>query len=527
MKYANFALSLIALSSVNLGLSAPVWAVDCPSLASTSAVSHISWGIDLSNTRHQPNTKIVKDNVGLLQLAWVFALDGDGPHSYPLVSADSIFVGDTDGRLHALDRDSGCSRWVFQADAEVRSAIVPGTIKTESGDVAALFFGTFKGSVYAIQADSGELLWQIVTDPHIAATVTGTPLFYNNVLYVPVSSYEVILAAIPFYGCCDFRGSMLALNATNGERIWQRFTVEEQPEALTDNWLWPDKYGPSGAPVWSAPTLDLERNLLLFGSGENYSDPPTDGSDTIFALHMATGEVAWKHQFTAGDAWNAGCNDWFDNNCPTVTGPDLDFGAPPIVVEAGAQDIVLAGQKSANIFAMNAANGELLWERRLGRGGMLGGIHWGIAAHLEAGLVFIPVSDRETGASEFKPQPGVHALEIASGETRWFTPNGGNCTEVKENCHDGMSAAVISTPELLFAGGLDGWVHAMDIRNGEKLWSFDTWQDYVAINGLEVSGGAIDVHGPLVMDDLLIVTSGYAGFGQGGGNALLVFKLPQ
>ena len=242
---------------------------------------------------------------------------------------------------------------------------------------------------------------------------------------------------------------------------------------------------------------------------------------------MATGAVNWVHQFTEGDAWNAGCNDWFDSNCPEANGPDLDFGAPPIIIENGDEDIILAGQKSANVFAMRANDGTLLWEQRLGRGGMLGGIHWGIAANPDAGLVFIPMNDRVMGTSEFKPEPGVHALDIKSGESRWFVANGGNCTEQKENCHDGMSAAVISTPDLVFAGSLDGWIYALASTTGEKRWSYDTWQSYTAVNGVETNGAAIDTHGPLVFDDLLIVTSGYGGFGQGGGNALLVFKLPR
>lgn len=174
---------------------------------------------------------------------------------------------------------------------------------------------------------------------------------------------------------------------------------------------------------------------------------------------------------------------------------------------------------------MDADNGNLLWQRRLGRGGMLGGIHWGIAVNPAAGLVFIPVSDRITGTSDIKPQPGVHALDVRSGETRWFTPNAGTCVADKENCHEGMSAAVMSTRDFLFVGGLDGWLHALDANTGDKVWSYDTWQSYATVNGLEATGGAIDVHGPLVIDDLLIVSSGYSGFGQGGGNALVVFKL--
>lgn len=529
-----FKLSPVVLLAVSM-ISPSAWSLDCLSEANPADMSHMAWGGDVGNTRHQTRTTITAANVDELALAWVFAMDDDSPHSYPLVSEDTLYIGDTDGRLHALDRETGCTRWVYQADDEIRSAIVPGTLTINNTAVASLFFGTFEGTVFAIRADNGAPLWQMQADPHSAALITGTPLFHNDVLYVPVSSYEVIMAAMPWYGCCTFRGSVLALNATSGEIIWQTYTVADEPTPTTNNLLFPDKKGPSGAPVWSSPTLDLKRGHLLFGSGENYSDPPTEGSDAIWALDMATGAVVWRNQFTEGDAWNASCNLWIDSNCPAADGPDFDFGAPPILLPAQSMgsvqnppvDIVLAGQKSANVFAMDASDGKLLWETRLGRGGMLGGIHWGIAANPQAGLIFVPMNDRITGEAAEPPQPGLYALDAATGATQWFSANGGHCTEDKDSCHDGLSAAIISTPELVFAGGLDGWIQAYDMRNGKALWRYDTWRTYQAVNGGEAQGGAIDVHGPLVVDNLMIVTSGYAGFGQAGGNALLVFKLPR
>ncbi len=484
--------------------------------------SHQSWGIDNSNTRYQPRSQIRPDNVQRLQLAWAFALDSQSPHSYPLLSADTLFIGDADGSLYALDRNTGCQRWRFAADDEIRSAVVPGRITRARGEaVDALFFGTREGTAYAVNAANGELLWQIEADPHPFALVTGTPLFHDNVLYIPVSSYEVIIAAMPFYGCCTFRGSLLAVDAVDGSELWRTYTVEQEPRPLTDNWLLPDKKGPSGVPVWSAPTLDTERGLLLFGSGENYSDPPTSGSDAITALDMRSGKQVWQRQFTEGDAWNAGCNSWFDSNCPEANGPDLDFGAPPILFG----DRVFAGQKSAGVFAMNARDGALIWEQRLGRGGMLGGIHWGMALHPASRLLVVPISDRATGPDQNKPQPGLFALDLADGELRWRYDNLGTCTEAKENCHEGMSAAVILNDSLVFAGGLDGWLHAFDLQQGNKLWSADTWRSFDSVNGKPAAGGAIDVHGPLILDDLLIVSSGYEGFGQGGGNTLLVYRL--
>ena len=89
---------------------------------------------------------------------------------------------------------------------------------------------------------------------------------------------------------------------------------------------------PSGAPVWGAPTLDEKRDLVFFGTGQNYSHPTTDTSDAVFALDATTGERRWVRQFTAGDAYNLSC-DIVPGlpNCPDPPGPDLDFGAPPIL----------------------------------------------------------------------------------------------------------------------------------------------------------------------------------------------------
>jgi polyvinyl alcohol dehydrogenase (cytochrome) len=81
----------------------------------------------------------------------------------------------------------------------------------------------------------------------------------------------------------------------------------------------------------------------------------------------------------------------------------------------------------------------------------------------------------------------------------------------------------------VFVGGLDGVMHAFAAATGEELWNFSTWRDFDTVNTLdgnaEASGGSIDVHGPLLAQDLMIVQSGYGTFGQKGGNALLVFKL--
>jgi polyvinyl alcohol dehydrogenase (cytochrome) len=321
---------------------------------------------------------------------------------------------------------------------------------------------------------------------------------------------------------------VVALDAATGGEIWRRYTIDQPAEVTDTRWFFIDEKGPSGAPVWQAPAVDTHRGLLYFATGENYSDPATDTSDSVFAVNLHDGSVRWHRQFTPDDAWNSACGaGWLDANCPEADGPDYDFGAPPLLARSAyGQDILLAGQKSGMVFAMNPDTGELLWQRRVGRGGKLGGIHWGMAVNEKLGLLFVPVSDRGTGGAHESgdPDPGLHALSIHDGSTRWSAAEGDNCAG-REGCYPGVSAAVTATADLIFAGGLDGRLHAFDAGSGENLWTHDSWRTYESVNGVETEGGPFDVHGPMVFGDMLIVSAGYATFGQKAGNALLAFRL--
>ncbi len=506
-------------------------AAECAKEADVAAFSSNGWGIDPLNRRFQPDSEINAANVATLELAWAFGLDdSSSPHSYPLVTDDTVFIGTESGNLYALERASGCTRWRFEADSNIRTAIIQGTVKIDGEDRTLLFFGTFGARAYAVDAQTGEPVWEKLMDPHRFSTLTGTPAFHEGRLYVPVSAYEVIAAAAPVYGCCDFRGSVAALDAATGEEIWRRYSVDQPAQVTGTRWFFIDEKGPSGAPVWQAPAVDAERGLLYFATGENYSDPATDTSDSVFAVNIADGTVRWHRQFTEGDAWNAACGaGWLGVNCPEADGPDYDFGAPPILARTfSGQDILLAGQKSSMVYAMAPDTGELIWEQRVGRGGKLGGIHWGMAVQESLGLLFVPVSDRgRAGPHEGDNEParGLHALNLHDGSVRWSVPELGNCDD-RDGCFPGLSAAVLATEDLVIAGGLDGSLNAYAVESGERLWQTDTWQPYTAVNGVETHGGPLDVHGPLIVDDMLFITSGYQSFGQAAGNAFLAFKLP-
>lgn len=541
---------LVPALCLSLTVSAAAHA-DCSNTNSTASANFETsgWGNSPRNTRYSASSTITASNVGQLELAWSFALEGgQRPHSYPVLSDDTLFLGTQSGALVALDRATGCTRWTYRTNNDIRSGITAGVIHTSLGSnthpTPTLFFGTGNGELEAVEAVTGKLIWQIDARDHPAQFITGTPIFHEGRLYVPLSSREVGLAMSPLYGCCTSRGAVAAYDATTGQQIWRTHSIAEAPTVTGRRWLFIKQWGPSGAPVWSAPTIDTERNQLLFGSGENYSSPASLGSDSITALNLDTGERLWSQQYTSGDSFNMACTmDMEHPNCPTENGPDLDFGAPPIVARLnkndGTHDVIIAGQKSGDVHAIDPQTGVRLWSVNIGRGGYLGGVHWGMASDEAKGLVYAPISDilNVSPGSEGEQAPGMSAIDINTGKVRWQAPSEDNCAphdskntaeDEGGKCKNGYSAAPVANAELVFVGGLDGVLHALSSSTGAELWRFDSWRDYNAVNAtdeLTATGGAIDVHGPILAGDQMFVQSGYGSFGQQGGNALLAFKV--
>jgi len=64
-------------------------------------------------------------------------------------------------------------------------------------------------------------------------------------------------------------------------------------------------YGPSGAGIWSTPTLDAKRGVLYVTTGDNYSHPNTRTSDAVVALEIKTGKIVWSRQTLPADVYNS------------------------------------------------------------------------------------------------------------------------------------------------------------------------------------------------------------------------------
>ncbi|MFK8049703.1 MAG: PQQ-binding-like beta-propeller repeat protein [Halioglobus sp.] len=494
------------------------------------------WGIDNKNHRFisESDAGISPTTLNQLRVKWVFALpDTDTPHTQPFITPDTVFIGDEPGMVYALDRETGCEKWRFDADTTVRTALRYVPFEHHGKAENILTFGTAGGEVFGIDPRTGKQQWRIRADEHPKTMVTGSSIDHQGVIFQPVSSWEAAWAVNPFYSCCSFRSSVIALNPIDGSILWRSYMIKEEPRLVKENLLWPDHYGPSGAPVWSQPTLDVKRNRLYVGTGENYSSPSTDTSDAIVALDLTTGEMLWHQQFLASDAWNVACESPLDSNCPDERGVDLDFGAPPILVTVNGRDFILAGQKNGAVYALDPdQKGKLLWQQKPGTGGKLGGIHFSMGVDEKRGVVYVPISDRPVemlGKNPAgKPNPSLHAYDIASGKNLWSTPAPNSCFDDDgksiENCHQGLSAAITITENLVFAPALDGYIRVFDAHKGNQLWEFDARGSFDAVNAKKASGGAIDLGGVYMNKGQLFVQAGYGTLGQIAGNAFIVLE---
>jgi polyvinyl alcohol dehydrogenase (cytochrome) len=479
----------------------------------------IGWGRD--NARFVPGqvAGLPKAEVPRLALQWAFAYPAaNRARSQPMVAWGTLFVGSQDGTIYAFDPETGCTRWTTRLVAEVRTAIVADPVTKR------LYFGDLLGRAHALDAMTGKPLWSTKASDHASATITGTPTLGGGLLYVPVSSLEVVEASDTKYACCTFRGSVLALDPATGAEVWRAYTAgppTDQGKTRQGARI----LGPSGAPVWSSPTYDARTQRVYFGSGENYSSPADENSDAVFAVDARTGTRVWRTQLTPHDAWNVGCM-LGNDSCPKENGPDFDVAASALLIPlAGDQRILVVGQKSGEAWGIDPDTGKIRWNQRLGHGGTQGGVHFGMAA--EGPRVFVPINDmadtHDARVYDAKLRgTGLHAIDAATGHEFWYANPADNCAG-KQFCDPGISAAVTAVPGVVFAGNLDGMFRAYDSETGAVLWQTDTTRPVKTIDGRIGNGGSMSGSGPAVWKGRVFVNSGYGIYSHMAGNVLLVY----
>jgi len=497
----------------------------------------IGWGADIENTRLQPGKTagLKKDDVPKLKLKWAFGVpNATAMWGQPAIAGGRLFVGSDNAVVYSLNAKSGCVFWSFQASAAVRTAISVGPVTGQAGARYAAYFGDLNCVVYAVNAETGMLLWKHQADPHSLARITGAPALYRGRLYVPVTGYEEAVAANPKYECCTFQGSVVAYDASTGAQIWKASTIAAPLTRTKTTSQGTQLWGPAGAGVWSAPTIDVRTNSLYVATGDAFTAPAAPTSDAIVAFDLNTGHLKWARQMTPDDAYIYGCGGARQSEtCPPTQGPDFDFGASPILrTLPNGRRVLTAGQKSGVAWGVDPDNeGAVLWEHRIGQGGVTGGIEWGGAADEQ--VVYYTNNDARLGAAA----GGLAAIRLASGERLWLTKppltpacqqaaaaGGGRGRGGAPGCSPGQPAAPTLIPGVVFAASVDGVMRAYDTQDGHVIWEINTVRSFPTVNGVEGKGGAINGPGPVVVDGILYVTSGYGTVGGGvAGNVLLAF----
>ncbi len=474
------------------------------------------WGVDLANTRFQPFPGLTAEQVPALKLRWAFGFPNTtSTFGQPTIAGGRLFLGSEDGTVYSLDARTGCIYWTYKAAATVRTAI------SIDASLNAIYFGDVKANAYRVDAASGMLVWKVPVDKHPFARVTGAPKLHAGRLCVPVSSIEEIPGGNAKYPCCTFRGSVAALETGTGKQIWKTYAIPDPPQSTRVNSKGTQMSGPAGAAIWSSPTIDLERKAIYVATGNAYSDPPVRYTDAILSLDMETGSLQWARQMTEGDGWNFNCLNPNRFSCPEHEGPDLDFGSSPILrTAAPGKRLLLVGQKSGMLHAIDPdAQGKIVWQVRIGKGGALGGIEWGSAADDQA--VYAALSDIEGAHPE--QGGGLFAIRISTGEKIWYAaPPRPPCLG-KPGCTAAQMAPVTVIPNVVFSGSMDGHLRAYSTAEGKLLWDFDTLRSYETVNGIKAGGGSLNATGPTVAGGMLYVNSGYGQLGGMPGNALLAF----
>jgi polyvinyl alcohol dehydrogenase (cytochrome) len=490
------------------------------------------WSPTSENARYQPRQAagLTVAQIPKLKLKWAYGFDGDvNAIGAPSVVGRYLFTGSAGGAVQALDTATGCVHWMFQADGPVRSAILVVPVDNNSRRYAVLF-SDLTGWYYALDAANGKLLWKKRIEAHESVRLTGAGTVYRDIVYIPAASWEETRSSNADYPCCTFRGSVSALRIKDGSQVWKTYTIEEEPRQRGNLPGGIGQWGPSGAGVWSSPTLDVKRGALYITTGDNFSSPATTMSDAVVALDMKTGRILWSRQVTPDDIFSGACTTK-PGGCP---GPDFDFGSSAILQRLpNGRELLFAGQKSGVVYALDPdRKGEIVWQVRVGKGSTNGGVQWGMASDGEK--LYVQVSDVVrvrpanadpndpiTAVLDPKAGGGLTALRLENGEKVWYAPPA--ACPPRPNCSPAQPGAVSAVAGAVFSGSLDGHIRAYSTDDGRVLWDFDTVRSYETVNGVKANGGALDGAGPVIAGGMVFVNSGYSRFGGQPGNVLLAF----
>jgi polyvinyl alcohol dehydrogenase (cytochrome) len=471
-------------------------------LDANAQVDWPQFGQNNSNTSgNHLETAISPTTVANLKKKWKFTTEGD-VSARPAVVDGVVYFPDWGGYLWAVNAKTGKAIWGKKVETYAgkgySSAFARATPAVRNG---VLFIGLHKAGGYflAIEAKNGKLLWKTrvdTVDPDV--TITCSASVANGVVYVGTASDQEGMAG---GGPGTAKGSVVALEASSGKILWKTNMV---PAGYTGAAVWGSNpvvdltrdlvYVATGD-NYSEPTDPKYLSCIKLGGLPNNCQSAENHADSVVALNMKTGAVKWAQRMedwpddgsvSGSDFFNSACSD-DAKGCPVPPGPDFDFGSAPNEITYTSADgpvtIIGAGQKSGLYFAFNPDTGELLWQTQVGPGSSGGGIMWGSAT--DGQRIYVAISNRERIGYAAGNAGSWAALNPANGEILWQVPDPYGAIDVGPVTVANGVVYVPSTAGL----ASDKNMIALNAANGKTLWSYAS--ETTTIGGAVVVNGVV------------------------------------
>ncbi|HEX8454433.1 MAG TPA: PQQ-dependent dehydrogenase, methanol/ethanol family [Longimicrobium sp.] len=494
--------------------------------------------------------QINTSNVRGLRPAWNFQFAPVGlmatPATYsweaaPIVVDGVMFISGYDGYVWALDAATGELLWQYKHEIPLDVPLCCGNVNRGVAVAGGrVYYATTNGYLVALDATSGRLVWQkAFADVRAGESATLAPLVVKNLVVVGSSGAE--------YGV---RGHIDAFDQATGNRVWRRYNVPKPGEPGSESWP-AEAWARGGGTAWVTGTYDPELDLLYWGTGNPgpvFDGGPRPGNNlytsSVVAIDPDDGALRWHYQWTPHDVW------------------DYDGVNENILFEQGGRRLLGHFDRNGYFFVLDRTNGQLVRAAPFARAtwgtidgttgrvtprliptpegteicpGPAGAKEWPHASYSpQTGLFYVPVIDV---CARFKRGP-VHFRESmyylgGEADVRSYEQTGYvkaidvNGREVWSwRGEHPMVASMLSTAGgLVFTGEPNGRFNAWDARTGALVWSYQTG------NGIHSNPVTYSVRGK----QYIAVPTGWGGwlegyapemYGAPRGSALFVFALP-
>jgi polyvinyl alcohol dehydrogenase (cytochrome) len=485
-------------------------------------------GHDIEDTRHQRHEQQINvSNAARLGEKWRITTAGD-VSATPAVVDGAVYFPDWGGKLWKLDAETGAVVW-SRLISEYNG--IAGSISRTSPSYLGglIFVGDLNGNMMAVDTENGDLRWIKELDANPNTIITTSPVIHGNHLYIATSSSGGGAARM------IFRGSMIALHAQTGDIIWQSYALPDNqgnpggfaggafvnPPAIdVNNGL---VYGGAGQ-LYFQPATVTACLAAAPGGWDEACFPPDAYFNSVIAFDMHTGAPRWSFRGAGPEARRLGCGPTPPTWCPRWENnfSVWDFAGSGANVfkariDGRMREVVGIGEKSGVYWLFDAGTGQLLWARLVGHGDDPGGIQWGTAVDGERIYAAIGHNTRRDPYEIATTPPQTvtggswAALDPSDGHILWQIPD--PRWNIEPRGAPDLAALTVANG-VLYAGSMSHaaeQMYALNAATGAILWRF-------------AAGGSV-VSGPAVVDGVVYWGSGYARTGGVGNDKFYAFSI--